>query len=223
MKSESGRMMRWVYGVTMAVMAFTGFGQMPIFKRYYISAIPGMAWSADFYVTLFIHYLGAILLTGLLGYAVADHVLLRRRSRRITPSGYVRAVLLAGMVVSGLFMVLRNMPDVDFSPAFVMMVNLSHLGFMMSYGVAALISCRMRARWVAEASRTAPVTPRKGSLVLRPPGENPRNRQLHQQSRVRDPDEINNALHLKRVDLEQVLGPMGQTAGPAPGPDRIDY
>ena len=145
--------MRWVYGITMAVMAFTGFGQLPIFKRYYISAIPGMAWSADFYVTLFIHYLGAVLLAALLAYAIADHALLRRRFSRITPAGYVRAAMLAGIVVTGIFRVLKNMPDLDFSPAFTKMIDISHLGFMMSYGVAALISWRMRARWVAEKAR----------------------------------------------------------------------
>ncbi|MBW2050308.1 MAG: hypothetical protein JRJ09_17530, partial [Deltaproteobacteria bacterium] len=54
-----------LYILTFIVMAFTGFGQMPIFKRYYISDIPGMAWSADFYATHYIHYMGAILLLGL--------------------------------------------------------------------------------------------------------------------------------------------------------------
>jgi len=153
MKSEKYRLLRWAFGILIAVMAFTGFGQMPIYKRYYISAIPGMAWSADYHVTLFIHYLGAVLLICLLAYAITGHALLKGRAARITPAGYVRAAILAGLVVTGVFRVLKNLPDVDFSPAFTRVVDLSHLGFMMIYGAAALLFWRMRARWVAEKAR----------------------------------------------------------------------
>lgn len=123
---------------------------MPIFKRYGISAIPGMAWSADYYVTLFIHYLGAVLLAGLLAYAIADHALVRRKGTRITAAGYVRAAILAGVVATGIFRVLKNLPDVDFSPAFTQVVDISHLGFMMAYGAAALLFWRLRSRWLTE-------------------------------------------------------------------------
>ncbi|MDD5205703.1 MAG: FeS-binding protein [Desulfobacterales bacterium] len=150
MKLEKNRALRWAYGVTIAVMAFTGFGQMPIFKRYGISDIPGMAWSADFYVTLFIHYLGAVLLSGLLAYAIADHALVRRKIARITAAGYVRAAILACIVGTGIFRVLKNLPNVDFSPAFTMFIDISHLGFMMAYGAAALLFWRLRARWLTE-------------------------------------------------------------------------
>lgn len=153
MKPKADRWLRWMYGITMAAMVFTGLGQMPVFKRYYISSIPGMAWSADFYVTLFIHYLGAVILAGLLSYAVVDHALLRRKSTRVTRAGYVRAAMLAGLMVTGVFCLLRNLPEWDFSPAFTMAVDISHLLFMMLYGAAALLFWRMRARWVAEKAR----------------------------------------------------------------------
>jgi hypothetical protein len=42
--SGDKRVLRWVYILTLFAMALTGFGQMPIFKRYYISDIPGMGW-----------------------------------------------------------------------------------------------------------------------------------------------------------------------------------
>ncbi|RJR50627.1 MAG: FeS-binding protein [Desulfobacteraceae bacterium] len=151
MRAEKDRAMRWIFGITMAVMAFTGFGQLPIFKRYYISAIPGMAWSADFYVTLFIHYLGAVLLTGLLAYAVTEHALARRGFARLTASGYVRALILAGIVGSGIFRVLKDLPGVDFSPVFTRVIDISHLGLMVAYGAAALLFWRLKAGWVTEA------------------------------------------------------------------------
>ena len=51
-----------IYLFLLFMMGLTGFGQMPIFKRYYIADIPGLAWTAKFYVTHYLHYLGAILL-----------------------------------------------------------------------------------------------------------------------------------------------------------------
>jgi hypothetical protein len=140
----------WVYAVVMAVLAFTGFGQMPVFKRYYISSIPGMAWSADFYVTLFIHYLAAVILLGLIAYVATEYLAAGRKEFRITPAGYLRMGLLAGMVVTGLFRVFKNLPYVDFSPGFTMAIDISHLALMMAYGAAALLFWRIRARWVVE-------------------------------------------------------------------------
>lgn len=135
------------YIALFVVMGFTGFGQMPIFKRYYVSEIPGMGWSADFYMTHYIHYLGAILLLGLLAYAIVDYVLMGRREFRLTASAYVRIALLTGIVVTGIFRVLKNLPDVVFSPGFTMLIDISHLGFMMAYLVAALVFLIFRSGW----------------------------------------------------------------------------
>jgi hypothetical protein len=123
----------WIYILTFIVMAFTGFGQMPIFKRYYVSDIPGMGWSADFYLTHYIHYLGAIFLLGLFAYVIVDYVLSGRKELTLTSSAYVRIVLLGGIVITGIFRVLKNMPDVVFSPGFTLVIDISHLGFMMLY------------------------------------------------------------------------------------------
>jgi hypothetical protein len=147
-ESTAGRKwLRWSYIGIFIVMAFTGFGQMPIFKRYYISDIPGLGWSADFYATHYIHYLGAVLLLGLLAYCIADYLIKGRSEFRLTASAYVRIVLLGGIVVTGIFRVLKNLPDVVFSPGFTMLIDISHLGFMMAYLVAALIFVIVRSGW----------------------------------------------------------------------------
>jgi len=36
------RPLRWIYLTTTFLLVLTGFGQMPIFKRYYIADIPGL-------------------------------------------------------------------------------------------------------------------------------------------------------------------------------------
>lgn len=135
------------YILLFTVMAFTGFGQMPIFKRYYIADIPGMGWTADFYVTHYIHYIGAILLLGLVAYCILDYFFSGRREFSLTGSAYVRILLLGGIVITGIFRVLKNLPDVVFSPGFTLFIDISHLGFMMFYLFAALLFLIIKSGW----------------------------------------------------------------------------
>ncbi|MBW1705935.1 MAG: FeS-binding protein [Deltaproteobacteria bacterium] len=129
-------------------MAFTGFGQMPIFKRYYVSDIPGMGWSADFYLTHYIHYIGAIFLLALIAYVIIDYIFSGRKEFRLTSSAYVRIALLGGVVITGIFRVFKNLPDVVFSPGFTLFIDISHLCFMMLYLLTALVFLIMKSRWV---------------------------------------------------------------------------
>ncbi|MEJ2589081.1 MAG: FeS-binding protein [Deltaproteobacteria bacterium] len=146
--SGSRRLVKWLYILTFVVMAFTGFGQMPIFKRYYVSDIPGMGWAADFYFTHYIHYLGAIFLLALLAYVIVDYFLSAHHDLVLTGSAYVRILLLAGIVVTGIIRVFKNLPDVAFSPGTTMFVDISHLGFMMLYLLLAAIFLGVKSGWV---------------------------------------------------------------------------
>ena len=140
--------LRATYMTVLFFMALSGFGQMPIFKRYYISDIPGMAWSADFYATHYIHYLGAIFLLALIAYGIVNYLVLGRRQFRLTVSGCVRILLLAGIVVTGIFRVFKNLPDVVFPPGVTMFIDISHLGFMMMYLFTAIFFLIFRSKWV---------------------------------------------------------------------------
>lgn len=53
------RFSHWVTALSIFVLMFTGFGQMPIYKRYYIDQLPGLGWSSSYAVTLNLHYLAA--------------------------------------------------------------------------------------------------------------------------------------------------------------------
>ena len=149
--TAGNKALRRVFILAMALTAFTGFGQMPIFKRYYISDIPGMAWSADFYATHFLHYLGASVLLGLFAYFILDYILTGKKHFQLTPSAYLRIILMAGIVATGILRVFKNMPDVLFSPAFTVFIDISHLGFAMVYLFTALVLAVMKRGWLREA------------------------------------------------------------------------
>lgn len=149
-----GRWIRRSFAALFAGMAFTGLGQMPIFKRYYIADIPGLGWSADFFLTHLLHYLGAILVLALFGYMAAEYALSIRKRYVLTGAGWIRVLLLAGIVGTGVVRVLKNLPDVSFSPAFTMLVDIAHLGLMMLFLAAALVFALMKRRWVRERSST---------------------------------------------------------------------
>ena len=56
------RFTHWFTALSILVLFFSGFGQMPIYKRYFVDQLPGMGWSSNFYTTLDLHYYAAIVL-----------------------------------------------------------------------------------------------------------------------------------------------------------------
>ena len=143
-----GRWMHRIFVALFALMALTGFGQMPIFKRYYIADVPGLAWTAQYYTTHFIHYLGAAVLLAFFAYLTVAWVFFLRHQFRLTPSAWLRLALLAGIVATGVMRVLKNLPDVLFSPGVTMFVDIAHLGFMLFYLVTALVCVFTKSKWM---------------------------------------------------------------------------
>lgn len=61
-QSLSNRIIHWLIAFSTVILLFTGFGQMPMYPRYGVSALPGLAWAANYNLTLSFHYAaGAIL------------------------------------------------------------------------------------------------------------------------------------------------------------------
>lgn len=56
------RLTHWVTALSIFALFFSGFGQMPIYKRYFVDQIPGLGWSSNFLTTLDIHYYAAAVL-----------------------------------------------------------------------------------------------------------------------------------------------------------------
>jgi hypothetical protein len=138
---------RWIYLTTTFFLVLTGFGQMPIFKRYYIADIPGLGWLAEFFVTHYIHYLGAIVFLALAAYMITDHLILKRNSRRMTASGYVRIAVLTGILVSGALLVIRNLTGTNLTPGFIIFLDISHLGLVMVFLFVSLYCLILKKHW----------------------------------------------------------------------------
>jgi len=139
---------RPVYLFLLFGMGLTGFAQMPIFKRYYIADIPGLGWLARFYVTHYMHYVGAALLLFFIVYAASVYLLMLRRDFALTITAYLRIILLASIAATGIFRVLKNLPDVVFSPGFTMFIDISHLGFMMLLICTGAIAMTIKQPWL---------------------------------------------------------------------------
>lgn len=50
----------WAVAVSGLVLVVTGIFELPIAQRYYITELPGLAWSGDFIVSLNIHYAASV-------------------------------------------------------------------------------------------------------------------------------------------------------------------
>ncbi len=146
--SSVNKVRQIVYGITLLFISLTGFGQMPIFKRYYIADIPGLSWLAQFYVTHAMHYIFAAILIAFCVYVVVDFVLSKKEVSGITASGVAKAVIILGLMVSGGLMVVRNLPGVYFSHTLIYVMNLSHLGLCMALLMTSAYTLVRKKAWV---------------------------------------------------------------------------
>jgi len=143
--SKSRTLHSW-YAALILLLALSGFGQMPIFKRYYIADIPGLGWLAKFYITHYLHYLGAVLLIAAIGYVLVEF-LLRRKTLQLTATGIAQSALLGGIVMTGVFLVLRNLPGAWFPPGVIVAMDLSHLLLVMLFLAATLYGFLFKKSW----------------------------------------------------------------------------
>ncbi|MFH2067399.1 MAG: hypothetical protein ABIK15_19520 [Pseudomonadota bacterium] len=138
----------YIYWITIFMLALTGFAQMPIFKRYYIADIPGLGWLAAFYVTHYLHYLFAILLLTVISYILTNYLLLKEWQKKISQSGYVRMMILVGLIITGILLVIRNLSGTIFSPGFIIVLNICHAALVIALLIAGLLCMIFRKKWV---------------------------------------------------------------------------
>jgi len=140
---------KYIYWITLFFITLSGFAQMPVFKRYYIADIPGLGWLAQFYVTHIIHYIAAIVLIAFVIYVLFDFIFTGARLNSITRPGYFKIAILAGLIVTGVLMVVKNLPNIYFGHTAVIVLDLAHLGLCMILLFVSLYSLIREKSWVS--------------------------------------------------------------------------
>jgi len=86
----------WIFAISGLALLFSGFGELPMYKRYMVTEIPFMGWAGDFHIQLKIHYIAAIAFVGILVFHVIYHGLLGHRAllpKKGDISGSVKTIL----------------------------------------------------------------------------------------------------------------------------------
>jgi hypothetical protein len=142
-KTEASRAGRRLFGLAVAALAVSGMAQMPVFKRYGVADLPGLAWTADFFFTHLMHYAAAAVLLFLLSRAA----LTRLAERRPLPGARrLAAAIWAGLAITGLALVVKNLPGWTLGPGLTKYVDWTHLGLAVLLGLTALTRVAVRRR-----------------------------------------------------------------------------
>jgi formate dehydrogenase gamma subunit len=67
------RLEHWILALSGFILVFTGFGELPMYKRYMVTEIPGLSWAGDYYINLKIHYLAAIVFVSIMVFHALYH------------------------------------------------------------------------------------------------------------------------------------------------------
>ena len=146
-KNKVDNVLKRLYPVALTITLFTGFGNMPIYKRYYISSIPGLEWSGNFYINLNIHYGCGVVLLGLTVYFGLIYLKTSTSKDRLTATGLMRAVFLGLSLLTGILLAIRNLAEINFDFGSQMVVVFMHLGTAMILLVLSIGCAVVRSPW----------------------------------------------------------------------------
>ena len=136
-----------IYPIVLTVALFTGFGNMPIYKRYYIASIPGLGWSGDFYLNLYVHYIAGALLLAIAVYYSLIYFKKFFQPASLSVSGQIRAIALCAVLLTGILLAMRNLDQFNLSFGSQMAAAFAHLAaaiFLMLFSIACTV---MKSPW----------------------------------------------------------------------------
>lgn len=68
------RGVHWLSALSGLILCFSGIGFMPLYGRFYVNTLPGMAWVSNFDIQLGLHYLSALVFTTAICFHLAYHL-----------------------------------------------------------------------------------------------------------------------------------------------------
>jgi hypothetical protein len=146
-KNKADNVLKRLYPVILTIALFTGFGNMPVYKRYYISSIPGLGWSGNFYINLNIHYISGFVLLGLAVYFSLIYLKTNTSKDRLTATGLLRAIFLGLSLLTGILLAIRNLAEINFGFGAQMVVVFMHLGMAIFLMVLSIGCGVVRSPW----------------------------------------------------------------------------
>ncbi|SEM65320.1 Cytochrome b subunit of formate dehydrogenase [Syntrophus gentianae] len=63
----------WGIALSGLVLLLTGLFQLPMAQRYYITSLPGLSWSGDYFISLQVHYLASVIFIALAFFHLVYH------------------------------------------------------------------------------------------------------------------------------------------------------
>ncbi len=133
--------------VLITVMTITGLGQMPLYKRYYVSDIPGLGWLGNYYITHLLHYTGAVILIALAAYLSAEYFLKQRNILKLSKAGWIRIFLLSGLFLSGVLKVISSQKGVYFGKITLLSLDIIHIAFMFALLLSFAVFGFLKSGW----------------------------------------------------------------------------
>lgn len=76
-QSAANRFIHWGVALSAVLLIISGLGQLPLYKRYNITKLPGGEWLGSFYNMLDLHYFAAILLIFVVSFHLVFHFMRR--------------------------------------------------------------------------------------------------------------------------------------------------
>lgn len=129
---------RTIFKFSIAVLILSGLAQMPLFKRYYIADIPGLAWTADYHFNHILHYVAAAVLLFIAVRWGVTYLTKRKKQLKLTMNGKIRVSLFLIIIMSGFFRAVKNLPEFYFSPVTTTAIIWIHLAAGTILGIFAL-------------------------------------------------------------------------------------
>ena len=148
MNGKSNGLLKIVYAVIAIVALFTGFGNMPLWKRYYVADVPGLGWSGDFFINVNVHILAGSILLAIGIYAIIVYIVKKTHYHlKLTLSGKIRGALMCLALITGILMVVKNLPGVHFSLNALMVFNFTHMGAAVLFMIMSIIALFGKRSW----------------------------------------------------------------------------
>jgi Ni,Fe-hydrogenase I cytochrome b subunit len=70
----------WAIALSGLLLLVTGIFELPLASRYYITSVPGLAWSGDFIKSLYIHYAASVVFIAAAVFHLLYHGILGERA-----------------------------------------------------------------------------------------------------------------------------------------------